>query len=52
LVSPRWGELAQLDAGHLGTDAWRELLDFAAFREEIFETGVCIFAIFDVVEWL
>jgi hypothetical protein len=52
LVSSCPGELAQLDAGHLGTDAWRELLDLAAFREEIFESGVCVFAMLDVVEWL
>lgn len=31
LVFPRSGELAQLDAGHFGSDAWRELLDLAAF---------------------
>ena len=52
MVSSCPGELAQLDAGHLGTDAWCELLDLAAFREEIFESEVCIFAMLDVVEWL
>ena len=40
-----------MNTSDLGADAWGELLDLAAFWEEIFESGVCVFAVFDVVEW-
>src|SRR5437016_3635120 len=51
LVSSCGGELTQLDAGYLRADAWGELLDLAAFWEEVFESGVCVSAMLDVVEW-
>ena len=52
LVSSCSRELAQLDTSDLGSNAWSEFLNLAAFRKEVFESGVCVFAVFNVVEKL
>jgi len=52
LISSCGGQLAQLNTGDLGSNAWGELLNLATFWEEIFESGVCVFAVLDIVEQL
>ena len=46
------GKLAELHAGHFGSDAGCELEDLAAFWKEVFEAGVGGFAVLSVDEFL
>jgi len=50
LILSRGSQFAELDSRDLGADGGGELLDFAAFGKEIFESWVCIFAMLSVGE--
>jgi hypothetical protein len=52
LVFSCWGEFAELNASHFGSDDWSEFLDLAAFGKEVLEGWICALSMLDVGEWL